>query len=64
MPNSDGTFNVFMSVQGPIGKTGPKGDPGFLQFRIENGNLILINETPDAMNFVIVNGNLIMEVNE
>lgn len=37
----NGSFNVVMSVQGPIGKTGPQGDPAFIHFSIVDGNLIV-----------------------
>lgn len=57
-------LNATLASQGPTGPRGPKGDVGFLQFEIRDGDLILINETPKEMNFIIVNGNLIMEVNE
>lgn len=55
-----GSFNVVMSVQGPIGKTGPQGDPAFIQFKIENGYLI-VEQAYENYQFVINNdGDLIV----
>jgi hypothetical protein len=55
----DGTFDVVMSVQGPIGKTGAKGDPAFIQFHIDNGCLI-VEQAFDNYTFRIVGDELIV----
>lgn len=57
-------INAELLPAGPKGNKGDKGDPGFLQFKIVEGNLILVNETPDKMRFRIIDGELIMEVAE
>lgn len=36
-----------VGIQGPTGPKGPQGDPAFLQFRVEDGNLILEQNNED-----------------
>jgi hypothetical protein len=55
----DGTFDVMLSVQGPIGKTGPQGEPAFIKFKIENGYLI-VDQAYENYTFRIVGNDLIV----
>lgn len=50
----DGTFEVVMSVQGPIGR---RGLPAFIQFYIDNGNLY-VDEVYDDYTYEIKDGYL------
>jgi len=61
MDNDVVIVSATLAAQGPTGPQGPKGDPGYLVFEIQNGNLVLIENTK-GMVFVIRDGQLIMEV--
>lgn len=53
----DEVYASSIGVQGPVG---PKGDPAFLQFKIDtNGNLILEQESSNYT-FQIVDGELVV----